>query len=101
MTAIVYTILMNRVIYEKKNKHLDQSLIPNTIIERLFMSIADDEQMRIYIEKANSNTPAIRASATAYASSKIERIFMYFRDDYIKKGGDLEYLNFSLWRKNK
>lgn len=76
-------------------------LIPNTIIERMFLSICDDEQMQTYMSKAQSTNPAIRASATAYASSKIERMFQYWRDTFIKSGGDLEYLNWSLWKRNK
>jgi len=88
---------MTNTIFEKPRK--EQSLIPNTIIERLFMSICDDEQMKTYMNKAQSSEPAIRASATAYASTKVERIFMYWRDSYIKQGGDLEYLTFKLWNK--
>lgn len=74
-------------------------LIPNTIIERMFMSICTDEQMSVYLEKAQSDNPAIRASATAYASSKVERMFLYFRDSFIKEGGDLEFLSWKLWNK--
>lgn len=83
-------------LYDSKK---ETSLIPNTLIERMFMSICTDEQMSVYLEKANSENPAIRASATAYASSKVERMFMFFRDKYIREGGDLEYLGYKIWNK--
>lgn len=92
---------MPTTIYDSKKESSSSSLIPNTIIERMFMSICDDEQMKIYVEKAQSQEPAIRASATAYASAKVERTFQYFRDTFIKTGGDMEYLQFMLWRKSK
>lgn len=88
-----------KTVYSRKER--ETSLIPNSIIERLFMSVCDDEQMRVYMEKANSSNSAIRASATAYASSKVERVFMYWRDTYIKSGGNLEFLQFSLWKRTK
>lgn len=90
---------MAKVIYNRKETEEQfKPLIPNTIIERMFMSICTDEQMKTYITKAESPEPAIRAGATAYASAKVERIFSYWRDDFIRQGGDLDWLNFKLWK---
>jgi hypothetical protein len=87
---------MAKLIYQRSPK--EESLIKNSIIERMFMSVCTDEQMQIYINKAQSTDPAIRASATFYASMKVERLFKHWRDEFIKQG-DLDYLNWKLWSK--
>ncbi len=90
---------MNKVIFEKKsNKHLKESLIPNGQLEQMFLSIASDEQMAEYTKLVDKG---LMGTATAYASHKVNRTFMYFRDSYIKNGGDLEFLQFSLWKRTR
>lgn len=82
-----------KTVYSRKD---DKSLIPNTQLEQMFMSICTDEQMQEYqklIQKGLIHT------ASAYASHKVQRTFQYFRDTFIKTGGDLEYLQFKLWNK--
>lgn len=86
---------MNKVIF-KGRKVKEESLIPNSQLEQMFMSICTDEQMQEYtrlVEKGLTHT------ASAYASHKVQRTFQYFRDTFIKNGGDLEYLQFKLWNK--
>jgi hypothetical protein len=85
---------MAKVIYSKK----ESSLIPNSQLESMFLSICTDEQMQEYqklIEKE------LVATASAYASHKVTRTFQHLRDNFIKQGGDLEYLQYFLWRKHK
>jgi len=81
------------VVFEEK------PLIKNSIVERMFMRIASDEWMKTYNEKATSDVPAIKASATAYASTKVERLFDYLTNSYEKQGGSLDELNSHLWNK--
>jgi hypothetical protein len=88
---------MPKIIFTNKNDE-DISSIPNKQIEQMFLSIADDSQMVEFnrlIEKGLIHT------ASAYASQRVMRTFQYFRDTFIQQGGDLEYLQFMLYRKNK
>ena len=85
---------MAKTVFNKKD--INASLIPNTQLEAMFLSIANDEQMKEFnqlIEKGLVHT------ATAYASHKVNKTFQYLRDNFIRQGGDLEYLQFFLWRK--
>lgn len=80
----------------KRRVSKEESLIPNSQLEQMFMSICTDDQMQEYtklIEKGLTHT------ASAYASHKVQRTFQYFRDTFIKSGGDLEFLQFKLWHK--
>lgn len=84
---------MSKVIYKR-----EESLIPNSQLESMFLSIATDEQMQNYttlIEKGQIHT------ATAYASHRVKKIFMYFRDEYIRQGGELDWLAWKLYKDTK
>lgn len=96
--SMLYLDHMAQVIYRRKKKEVNQSLIPNTQLEQMFLSICDDSQMEEYtrlIEKGLIHT------ASAYASQRVLRTFQYWRDSFIKNGGDLDYLQFMLWRSSK
>lgn len=86
-----------KTIYKKNPQ--DKPLIPNSIIEELFMMDATDEMMQVYTSKAQSSIPAVRASATAYASEKIRRIYKFRRDKCIREGEDTDYVQWRLWNK--
>lgn len=89
---------MAQVIYRRKKKEVEQSLLPNKQLEVMFLSIADDEQMQEFnklIEKGLTHT------ATAYASHRVMRTFQYWRDSFIATGGDLEFLQFRLWKSSR
>lgn len=79
----------------------ETSLIPNKQLEQMFMSICTDEQMQYFTKAAQSDDPTVRAGASAYASRIVTTVFRYWRDAFIKNGGDLEYLNFMLFKRNK
>ncbi len=85
-----------KTIYQKKVK--EQSLIPNTQLEQMFMRVCDDEQMQEYQRLIDKD---LIHTASAYASHRVMRTFNYWADSFIKNGGDMEYLQFMLWRKNK
>lgn len=87
---------MAKEIFNKK-KH-DSSAIPNKQIEQMFLSIASDDQMHEYNKLVDNGHIAI---ASAYASQRVFKTFNYWRDSFIKTGGDLEYLQFILWKRGK
>lgn len=86
---------MSKVIYK------NDSLIPNKQLEQMFMSICTDSQMQYFTKAAQSEDPTIRAGASAYASRVVYKTFMYWRDAFVKQGGDLEYLQFKLFERDK
>lgn len=82
---------MAKVIYQK-----EKSLIPNAQLEQMFLLICTDSQMQEYNKLIENGHIAI---ASAYASHRVSKTFMYWRDEFIKNGGDLEYLQFKLYPK--
>lgn len=50
----------------------DKSLIKNTLIEEMFLRVAEDEQVNTYVTIAGES----KARATAYASKFVYRKFM-------------------------
>lgn len=84
---------MPKVIY-----HKEQSLIPNAQLEQMFLSICTDEQMTEYNKLVDKR---LIHTATAYASHKVQKTFQYFRDAFIKNGGDIDYLQYTLWKRGK
>lgn len=85
---------MSKTIFKKENK----SLIPNAQLESMFLSICNDKQMMEYnrlIDKGLIHT------ASAYASHKVQKTFQYLRDSFIKNGGDMDYLQYFLWERDK
>lgn len=88
---------MSKVIFRGR-KVKEESFIPNTQLESMFLSIADDEMMTEYkrlIDKSLTHT------ASAYASHKVQKVFQYLRDTFIKNNGDIEYLTYMLFRRGK
>lgn len=51
----------------------EKPLIPNGQIEQMFLRIANDDQMGVYVTHVNSGNIAL---ATAYASQMVTRVFM-------------------------
>lgn len=86
-----------KTIYKKK----EQALIPNKIVERLFFALIEDPELRqVYMDKATSTNAAVRASATAYASAKVEKVVMYWKSNYTRTGYDMEYMNYMLFKRD-
>jgi len=86
---------MSKVIFSKQK---EKTLIPNSQIEQMFLSICTDEQMSEFnklVEKGLIHT------ASAYASQRVLKTFQYWRDSFIKKGGELDYLQWMLYRNTK
>lgn len=71
-------------------KTKNDSLIPNSQIEEMFLRVANDEEVRRYMNLINSNFIAL---ATSYASSKITRVFFQLVDDYERSGKSLSSLS--------
>ena len=51
---------------------MDKALIPNGLIEQMFLRMCNDDQMNIYVNHVNSGNIAL---ATAYASKLVARKF--------------------------
>lgn len=85
---------MSKTIFKKT----DHQYIPNKQLEQMFLSIADDEMMKEYIKLVEKG---LTGTATAYASHKVFKVFMYFRDNFIKLNGDMGYLTYMLFRRDK
>lgn len=83
---------MAKVIYQKPQK--EKSLIPNSQLEQMFLLICTDSQMQEYTKLIENGHVAI---ASAYASHRVNKTFMHWRDEFIKAGGDLEFLQFKLY----
>lgn len=49
-----------------------EALIPNSLIEEMFLRVANDQEVETYLELTNNNRIAL---ATSYASKKVKRIF--------------------------
>lgn len=67
----------------------NESLIPNTQIESMFLRVANDHQMEKYtnlIEKGHISL------ATAYASNTVNKIFYALVERFENDGGDIETL---------
>lgn len=75
----------------------DKPLIKNSTLERLFLSVATDEQMRMYMHLLSDGTTA---RATAYVSRIVGTWFDYFRDE-ARKTQDLEYVAYKLFKKDR
>lgn len=68
----------------------DESLIPNSQIETMFLRIANEDQIKIYIEHCEHGRQSL---ATAYASNLIYKLFFALVDLYEKSGKSVESLN--------
>lgn len=90
----------SKTIYKRKKfkEPHNQSLIPNSQLENMFLSIADDEMTTEYRNLVNKG---LVGTATAYASHRVYKFFMYWRDNFIKQNGDLEYLAYMLYKRGK
>lgn len=84
--------MANQTVIYKKEK----ALIPNSQLEQMFLLICSDSQMQEYTKLIENGHIAI---ASAYASHRVTKTFMFFRDEFIKNGGDLDYLQFKLYPK--
>jgi len=76
------------VSYEETSRR-EESLIPNTQIESMFMRICTDDQMTKYtglVEKGHISL------ATAYASNMVYKLFYKLVEKFEIDGGDIEQL---------
>lgn len=62
---------------------MDKPLIPNAQIEQMFLRIATDEQMQIYVKHVDENRINL---ATAYASKTVTRKFFEMVQNEEKSG---------------
>lgn len=63
----------------EQNTTRDDSLIPNTQIESMFMRICDDDQMTKYIDLVEKGHVSL---ATAYASNLVYKAFYALVEDF-------------------
>lgn len=71
------------------NSRREESLIPNTQIETMFMRICDDEEMKKYMELIEKGHISL---ATAYASNKVSKVFYMLVDQFDKYGITIDEL---------
>jgi len=74
---------------EEKNTRREDSLIPNTQIESMFMRICSDEEMAQYLKLVEQGHISL---ATAYASNSVYKLFYKLVEYYDRRGGNLEML---------
>ena len=68
----------------------EESLIPNSQIETMFLRISDDEQMQQYVKLVEAGHQSL---ATAYASNTVYRLFFKLVEKYEQNGGSVEELS--------
>jgi hypothetical protein len=78
----------NNMAFEE-NTNRNDSMIPNTQIESMFLRVANDEQMRKYTELIEKGHISL---ATAYASNTTYKIFYALVERFENDGGDIETL---------
>jgi hypothetical protein len=76
------------------NKEADKSLIKNTIVEKMFLRIGNDQEVKQFVELAENST----ARATAYASRKVYPIFEALVNER-ERVGSVEGLKTIVYRK--
>ena len=81
--------------FEEIKTRRDESLIPNSQIETMFLRIANDEQMKQYVELCEHGHQSL---ATAYASNAVFRLFFALVEKF---GGDIEELKKTKKEKGK
>lgn len=64
----------------------EESLIPNTQIESMFMRVCKDEEMKEYVKLVDEGHISL---ATAYASNKVYKIFYNLVEEFEKFGRDV------------
>jgi hypothetical protein len=74
----------------------EQTLIPNTIVERMFLRIANDAECKTFVNLAEDST----ARATAYASRKIFPVFDALVAGHERQTGEIEGLKTVVYRAN-
>lgn len=74
---------------ETKTTARNESMIPNTQIESMFLRICDDEQMHKYTDLVEKGHISL---ATAYASNLVYKVFYLLIDQSEKNGVTVEDL---------
>jgi hypothetical protein len=67
----------------------DKPLIPNTILEAMFLRIANDDQTLKYTNLCDQGHISL---ATAYASNMLNKVFYKLVEKYEADGGSIEDL---------
>lgn len=83
---------------DTKTTTRNESSIPNSQIESMFMRVCTDEQMTKYMELIDKGHMPL---ATAYASNVVYKIFYYLVEDLDRRGGSIELVNDITKRKGR
>ena len=80
---------MSYEIATNQNTRRQDSLIPNTQIESMFLRISSDDEMGQYTRLVEAGHISLE---TAYASNKVYKLFYLLVDEFEKQGENIEDL---------
>lgn len=73
----------------EESRNREESLIPNSQIETMFLRIATDDQMVKYVKFVDEGHQSL---ATAYASARVFELFFPLVEFYERNNGNIEGL---------